>query len=75
MTKTLAISAAAGVWLAVFAASPAAAATKTCLKSYHLDAQGHCQPNNPIPQREICPKGYYSHPAPNRKGYRCKPYP
>jgi hypothetical protein len=73
MTKTLGISAAAGLLLAIAAASPAAA--KTCLSSYHLDANGHCQPNNPIPAREICPKGYYGHPASNRKGYRCKPYP
>ncbi len=73
MTKSLAISVAMWLLLAAVAAIPAAA--KTCLSSYHLDANGHCQPNKPIPPREICPKGYYGHVAPNAKGYRCKPYP
>jgi hypothetical protein len=54
---------------------PAAAQAKTCFHGYHLDASNHCQPNNPIPMREVCPQGYFPHNAPNRKGYRCKPYP
>lgn len=67
--------AAATALAAAFLASPASAAPKTCLANYHLDANGHCQPNNPLPQRHICPQGYWAHSAPNRKGYRCKPYP
>lgn len=73
MTKILAIPIAAAMLLAVFVAGPAEAAV--CLNGYHADANGHCQPNNPLPQRHICPQGYYSHPANNRRGYRCKSYP
>jgi hypothetical protein len=57
------------------ATQPAAAATKTCFRGYHLDANGHCHSNHPIPSRRYCPPGYYAHVAPSGHGYRCKNYP
>jgi hypothetical protein len=75
MTKFWMLSAGAAILAVGFLFAPGAAQAKVCLAGYHNDANGHCQPNHPIPPREICPKGYYAHSAPDRKGYRCKSYP
>ena len=54
---------------------PGAAQAKTCGSGYHHDANGHCQPNHPLPPFRTCPPGLHAHSAPTGKGYRCKHYP
>ena len=75
MSKGLALIAAALLFASGLSLSPTAAAAMACAKGYHLDAHGHCQPNNPSPPRHDCPPHFYAHVAPNGKGYRCKSYP
>jgi hypothetical protein len=55
--------------------APGGLQAMTCAGGYHVDAHGHCQPNNPLPPLRPCPPGFYPHSAPTWKGYRCKNYP
>jgi hypothetical protein len=70
--RTLLTLALTGAGFAILGPAPAAmAAPVACAAQYHLDANGHCQPNNPY-MHNPCPAGTEPRRAGNRKGYICK---
>jgi hypothetical protein len=75
MIKGWVLSAATVALICGVVSAPGAAQPVACAGGYHLDAHGHCQPNNPLPPHRYCPPGLYPHSAPTSKGYRCKHYP
>lgn len=60
----------ASLGCALFAGSPALAASAACASGYHADATGNCQPNNGSVDSR-CQNGFEAIPAMNGNGYRC----